>query len=149
MRYRVLLCLVMLSVITAMLAGCGGTPKPPVDTTRQLQELVQVGQTFEQVQDLMTEALKERVTMYPAQNIKKQVTGNWEFQAKEGGSPGDTDAPYLVLLIEPDPASTTYLAVFFEGRTVTAAEWFDHTGAVVIQKLLGNLLETEEVGQSE
>ena len=149
MRYRALLCLVMLSVITTTLAGCSGTPKPPVDTTRQLQELVQVGQTLEQVEELMTEALKERATTYPAQSIKKQVTGNWEFQAKEGGIPGDTDAPYLAIVIEPDPASTSYLVVFFEGTTVTAAEWFDHTGAIVIRKLLGNLLETEEAGQSE
>ena len=140
MIFRALLCLVTLSVITTMLAACGGTPKPPVDTARQLQELVQVGQTLEQVQDLMTDALEDRVTIYPAQNIKKQVTGNWEFQAKEGGSLGDTDAPYLILLIEPDPASTTYLAVFFEGKTVTAAEWFDHTGAVVIRKVLGQVL---------
>ena len=149
MGHRALLCLIMLSVVATLLAGCGGTAKPPVDTTRQLQELVQVGQTLEQVQELMTDALKGRVTIYPAQSIKKQVTGDWEFQAKQGGSPGDTDAPYLAMVIEPDSGSTKYFAVFLEGRTVTAAEWFDHTGAVVIQKLLGNLLETEEVEQSE
>ena len=149
MRYRTLLCLVMLSVMATLLAGCGGTPKPPVDTTTQLQELVEVGQTLEQVQELMTDALKERATIYPAQSIKKQVTGGCEFQAKEGGSPGDTDAPYLAMVIEPDSGSTKHFAIFFQGRTVTASEWFDHTGAVVIHKLLGNLLETEEAEQSE
>ena len=149
MIYRALLCLLMLSIAAGLLAGCAGTPRPPVDTTSQFQELVQVGQTLEQVQELMTDALRDRMTIYPAENIQKRETGNWEFQAKQGGSPGDTDAPYLVILIEPDRDSTEYFAVFFEGRMVTASEWFDNRGAFVIRELLGNLLDMEGADQSE
>ena len=147
MKYRPLLSLVVLLIIGTLLTGCGGTPRPPVDSIKHLQELVQVGHTFDQVQELMTDTLKGRMTIYPAQNIEKQEDGNWIFKAKEGGSIGDTDAPYLAIIIEPDPGDNMYFAVFIKDRQVIAMEWFDYTGASVINIVLGNLLDmggTEE-----
>ncbi len=141
MKYRALLPLVVLSIVGTLLTGCGGTPSPPVGSIKHLQELVQVGQTLDQVQELMTDALKDRMTIYPARAIEKQESGNWIFKAQEGGSPGDTDAPCLVIVIEPDPGDNMYFAVFLEGRQVIAVEWFDYAGVFVINAVLGNLLD--------
>ncbi len=69
MKYRALLPLVVLSIVGTLLTGCGGTPSPPVSSIKHLQELTQVGQTFDQFQELMTDALKDRMTIYPAQDI--------------------------------------------------------------------------------
>ena len=142
MKYRAFFCLVALLVIGTLFAGCG-TPKPPVDSIKHLRDLVLTGQTLEQVQDLMTDALKDRMTIYPAQNIEKQTNGNWKFEAKEGGNPGDTDAPYVVIVITPDPDNAQYFTVFLKDGKVTTTEWFSSTGAAIIHKLLGNLLETQ------
>ncbi len=141
MKYRPLLSLVVLLIIGTLLTGCGGTPNPPVDSIKHLQELVQVGHTLDQVQELMTDALKDRMTIYPAQNIEKLASGNWAFKAQEDGSTGDTDAPYLAIVIEPDPGDNMYFAVFIKDRQVMAIEWFDYTGASVINIVLGNLLD--------
>ena len=141
MKYRALLPLVVLSIVGMLLTGCSGTPSPPVSSIKHLQELTQVGQTFDQFQELMTDALKDRMTIYPAQDIAKQESGNWTFKAKEGGSPGDTDAPCLAIVIEPDPGNNMYFAVFLKSRQIIAVEWFDYAGAFVINTVLGNLLD--------
>lgn len=141
MKYRTSLPLVVLLIVGTLLTGCGGTPSPPVDSIKHLQELVQVGHTLDQVQELMTDALKGRMTIYPAQNIEKLASGNWAFKAQEDSSTGDTDAPYLAIVIEPDPGDNMYFAVFIKDRQVMAIEWFDYTGASVINIVLGNLLD--------
>ena len=141
MKYRTLLSLVVLSVVVTIHTGCGGTPNPPVGSIKHLQELVEVGQTLDQVRDFMTDALKERMTIYPAQAIEKQESGKWTFKAKEGGSPGDTDAPCLVIVIEPDPGDNMYFAVFLKDSRVLTVEWFDYAGVFVINTVLGNLLD--------
>jgi hypothetical protein len=142
-KYRPLLSLVVLLLVGTLLTGCGGTPTPPVDSIKHLQELVQVGQTLDTVQELMTDALKDRMTIYPARDMEKQENGNWIFKAKEGGSPGDTDAPYLAIVIEPDPGSNMYFSVFLKDRQVMTVEWFDYAGVFVINTVLGNFLDLE------
>jgi len=141
MKYRAFFCLVALLIIGILAAGCG--TNPPVNNTKHLQDLVQAGQTLEQVQELMTDTLKDRMTVYPAKNIEKQATGNWTFEAKEGGSPGDTDAQYLAIVMKPDPANNKYFTVFLKDGKVTTTEWFGSTGAAIIQRILSNTLETQ------
>jgi len=148
LKYRALLCLVVLLIVGTLLTGCGGT-SPPVGSIKHLQELVQVGHTFDQVQDFMTDVLKDRMTIYPAQEIEKQEDGNWIFRAQEGGSIGDTDAPYLAIVIQPDPGDNMYFAVFLKDSQVIAMEWFDYTGASVINIVLGNLLDMDGAEQSD
>ena len=141
MKYGALLSLVVLSIVGTLLTGCIGTPSPPVDSIKHLQELAQVGQTFDQFQELMTDALKDRMTIYPAQVIEKQESGNWTFKPKEGGSPGDTDAACLVIVIEPDLGDNMYFSVFLKNKQIIAVEWFDYAGAFAINTVLGNLLD--------
>lgn len=141
MKYRTLLSPVVLLLVGTLLTGCGGTPNPPVNSIKHLQELVQVGQTLDTVEELMTDALKDRMTIYPARDMEKQENGNWIFKAKEGGSPGDTDAPYLAIVIEPDPGSNMYFAVFLKDRQVMTVEWFDYAGVFVLNTVLGNFLD--------
>lgn len=141
MKYRLLLSLAVLSIIGTLLTGCGGTPSPPVGSIKHLQELAQVGQTFDQFQELMTDALKGRMTIYPAQAIEKQENGNWTFKAQESGNPGDTNAPCLVIIIEPDPGDNMYFSVFLKDKQIIAVEWFDYAGVFVINTVLSNLLD--------
>ena len=149
MKYRPLLSLVVLSIVGTLLTGCGGTPSPPVGSIKHLQELVQVGHTLDQVQEMMTDALKDRTTTYPAHEILKQESGNWTFKAQEGGIIGDTNAPYLAIVIQPDPGDNMYFAVFLKDSQVIALEWFDYTGASVINIVLGNLLDMDGTEQSD
>lgn len=142
MKYRTLFCLAALLVIGTLLAGCG-TPRPPVSSTRHLQDLVLAGQTLEEVQGLMADALKDRMTIYPAKSIEKQASGDWIFKAVEGGAIGDTDAPYMAIVIKPDPDNTKYFTIFLKDGKVTATEWFNSLGAGIIHKILGNLLEIQ------
>ena len=117
--------------------------KSPVDSNKHLQGFIEYGQTLEQVQGLMTDTLKARMTIYPAQQIEKQANGSWTFKAFEGGKIGDTDAPFVALVIKPDPTNTKYLTIILQNGQVITSEWFSSTGAAIIHKILGNLLETQ------
>jgi|GEM_PF-2295529 len=143
MKYRALLCLVTLSVAGALVTGCGGTPKPPVNSARHLQEIVEVGQTLDEFQELMTDSLRERSTIYPAESVEKKASGNWSLKAKAGASIGETDAPYLAVVVKPDPDNTKYYTVFFKDGKVIDAEWFVSTYASFIHQVLGNQLDLE------
>jgi len=141
MKYRAFSCLVALTVVGALLSGCG--VNPPVNSNKHLQGLIEYGQTLEHVQGLMTDTLKDRMTIYPAQKLEKQANGSWTFKAAEGGEIGDTDAPFVVLVIKPDPTNTKYLTIFLQNGLVITSEWFSSTGAAIIHRVLGNLLETQ------
>jgi len=148
MKHQALLFGALVTVVGMLLAGCGA-PRPPVDSARDLQEVVEVGQTLDQVLDLMREDLRQRVTIYPAETIEKKQTGNWSFRAMESGEIGDTDAPYVALVVKPDPDHNKYFAVFFKEGKVIAGEWFVPAAAAVIHNVLGNLLDLGGEQESE
>lgn len=139
MRLRVLPCLATAAVLTVTLAGCTGTVTPPVDEARHLQELVLNGQTVGEVKGLMTARLQTKLVIYPASEIVKKESGNWHFASKSGGVPGDTDAPYLAMVITPDRSSDDYFVIIFKDGGVMAAEWFTAYYANVIHQALGVL----------
>ena len=84
----------------------------------------------------ITPELKNGSVIYPAQNIIRQSDGKWQFTAKEGGSPGDLDAPFQVLIFYPNPISDPYYMIFFDNEKVFHHAWFEYDVATAIQKLL-------------
>ena len=143
MKYRVLLALIVLSVAGTSAVGCG-TPTPPVDKVKHLKELVLVGQTLDQVKALMTDRLQQAITIYPAKKIERDASGGWRFTAKEGLHPGDTDAPYLALIVPPDrQGGDDYYTIFFKDGAMTASETLSYTGVQIIRGTFAILEELE------
>jgi hypothetical protein len=142
MKYRALAGLVLLALMGTVLTGCAGAGGRATNAMLKLQEGLEDGQSLEDVQASMSDDLKARATIYPAQKIAKQDSGNWVFTAKKDGAAGDTDAPFLVLLIAPETAGESSLAILFEDEAVMASEWYDVTSTSMLKKaLLGNIYE--------
>ena len=146
MRHRAILGLAALAMTGLLFGGCAA--RPPVDDNVKLQELVAVGQTIDQVMALMTPRLLAQAVVYPASNIVKQESGNWEFTAKSGGKEGDTDAPFVVIIVGPNQPGKEYLAVLFEDGVVFGTEWFSYSYAQVLHLLLTGQME-DAVSQSQ
>jgi hypothetical protein len=124
MTRRVLITLAVLSLTVVLLTACGGTPTPPVKKIAHLEQLVGAGQSLEQVQALMTDELWEKATVYPLSMAELSENGNWQFKSKEDGTPGDTDAPFLVVIFLPEKTAGNSLAIIFENGAVVTTEWF-------------------------
>ena len=95
----------------------------------------------------MSDALKTRATTNPAKNMRKTGSGNWVFTAMEEGS-SDSDALFQVILIAPELASASSLAVLFDAQTFVESVWYAPTSVSMLKKaLLGNIYEDNTTGQ--
>lgn len=140
MRYRAMAGLVLLAMVGAMLAGC--TDSSGTDAMLQLQEGLTDGQSLSDVQASMSDELKARATIYPAENMKKTASDNWVFTAKEDGTAGDIDAPFQVMLVAPALASANTLAILFDDEKFVDSVWYAPTSVSMLKKaLLGNIYE--------
>ncbi|MBL7062486.1 MAG: zinc ribbon domain-containing protein [Dehalococcoidia bacterium] len=133
--------LVLFVIFIAIVASCAmclmGDSKPQLaDSADELELRVNNGMTLDKVYDAMTSELREHAIIYPAQNIVRQADGKWQFTAKEGGSPGDIDAPFQVLIFYPSPIGDPYYMIFFDNEKVFHHAWFEYDVATAIQKLL-------------
>lgn len=128
--------------ISIVFTGCGGTEQPPsssgsfANTPDELEVMIGGSMTLDQVYTLMTQELKNNSILYPAQDIYRQTDGKWHFTAKEGGSPGDRDAPFQVLVFIPSPIGDPHYMIFFDNKNVFHDAWFEYDAATSIQKLL-------------
>jgi hypothetical protein len=122
-----------------VLSACQGTITPPVDSASHLETLVSEGQPLAQVLGNMTPRLESQTMIYPANGIEKQANGQWTFTSKSGGIPGDTDAPFLALVITPDTTNEDYYVIFFKDDRVMSHEWFTFYYANFIHQALGVL----------
>ena len=136
---RVLLTILLLPLL--LISACGETTTPQsvpqlADTAEDLELQVSNDMTLDQVYNIMTPDLRNQSIIYPAQNIVRQSDGKWQFTAKEGGSPGDIDAPFQVLIFIPSPIGDPYYMIFFDNEKVFHHAWFEYDAATGIQKLL-------------
>ena len=137
MKRKKALSIVILLIMCLSLIGCiGGIPEPPVDTARKAAKLIQQGMTLEQVYDLLDTTLRDKTTLYPAQDVEKSDTGNWKVVSKEGGFAKDEEAPYQVLVFNPDKPGGDYYMVFLKEDLVIDSAWFSYLGANVIIRVL-------------
>ena len=133
--------LTILVIPLLLLSACSETTTPQsvpqlADTAEGLESQVNNGMTLDKVYNAMTSELRNQSIIYPAQNIVRQADGKWQFTAKEGGSPGDIDAPFQVLVFIPSPIGDPYYMIFFDNEKVFHHAWFEYDAATGIQKLL-------------
>ena len=133
--------LTILVIPLLLLSACSETTTPQsvpqlADTAEGLELQVNNGMTLDEVYNAMTSELRNQPIIYPAQNIVRQADGKWQFTAKEGGSPGDIDAPFQVLVFIPSPIGDPYYMIFFDNEKVFHHAWFEYDAATGIQKLL-------------
>ena len=136
---RVLLAILMIGLL--LMTACGETTTPQsipqlAVTAEDLELQINNGMTLDQVYNAMTPELRNQSIIYPAQNIVHQPDGKWKFTAKEGGSPGDRNAPFQVLVFTPSPIGDPYYIIFFDNEKVFHDAWFEYADAIGIQKLL-------------
>jgi len=139
MQIRTLFTVLLTAIL--FLSACSETTTPQsmpqlADTAEDLELQVNDGTTLDQVYNAMTPELRNQSIIYPAQNIIRQADGKWQFTAKEGGSPGDIDAPFQVLVFIPSPIGDPYYMIFFDREKVFHHAWFEYEVATGIQKLL-------------
>ncbi len=140
MRYRALAGLVLLAMLGTMLAGC--TDSAGTDAMLKLEGELVDGQSLSEVQALMSDELKARATVYPAEEMKKVASGDWVFTAKEDGAAGDTDAPFQVMLVAPELVSASTLAILFDDKILVESLWWSPTSVTLVKiALVGNILE--------
>ena len=146
-RRIVLIGLILLASVMLICTSCGEKSSTEtyqlVATAEDLELQINNGMTLDQVYNAMTPDLKNQSIIYPAQNIIRQPDGKWQFTAKEGGSPGDTDAPFQVLLFYPSPIVDPYYMIFFDNEEVFHDAWFEYEAATSIQKLLWTTESTD------
>lgn len=124
----------VLALVT-LLAGCGGTPKPPVGKLFDLDAVATEGITLAQFEALMKPALKTTGILYPAQEVAL-VAGGWKVVGKEGGfAPGET-IPFRVYFFPPDRVGTEYYLVFFEADKLIGKAWFESRFAIIVEQIL-------------
>ncbi len=133
--------LTILVIPLLLFSACSETTTPQsvpqlADTAENLEPQVSNGMTLDKVYNAMTSELRNQSIIYPAQNIVRQADGKWQFTAKEGGSPGDIDAPFQVLVFIPSPIGDPYYMIFFDNEKVFHHAWFEYDTATGIQKLL-------------
>jgi len=114
------------------------TPTTPtlLSTPEELETIITDGMTLLKVYASMTVELKNSSIIYPAQDIHRQSDGKWSFTAKDGGSPGDTDSPFQVLIFIPKSLVAPHYIILFENKRVFHDAWFEYDAATGIQKLL-------------
>ena len=96
-----------------------------------LDKIVAVGQTMEQVQGFMKESLAQTSILYQADKAEKNENGNWVVAAA-----ADETGEYQVFFFEPGSGSKQYYAIFFKDSVVTGKDWFDSTGAAFMERIL-------------
>ncbi len=139
---RRLLSLGLCFLLIGMLVGCDDSTditnaeNQLADTAEDLELQVNNDMTLDQVYNIMTPELRSQSITYPAQDIVRQSDGKWQFTAKEGGSPGDIDALFQVLVFIPSPIGDPYYMIFFDNEKVFHHAWFEYDAATGIQKLL-------------
>ena len=139
MKRLMLMCMSVAVLLSLPLAGCAGssrTPTPPVKTLIDLDKLVAVNMTVDQVYTLMTPDLKSTSVFYQAQNIELVASGNWKIVSKDGGYKADETGPYQALFFTPTKAGIQYYVVFFKDNIVMAKAWFTAQFGVVVEALL-------------
>jgi len=143
MKTKGLMGLVVVSIMCLSLAGCEGTPVPPVDTAEDLAQLVENDMTLSQVYDLMSPELKGEAIEYQAIDIEQKADGSWGFTGQEGGITEDTDAPCLAIVFEPEDIAAEYYLIFLKNESVIGGGWFPYQSAVTIQKTLEGTLTAD------
>ena len=124
-------------LVSVSLAACtGGTPKAPVKTLVNLDKLVAVNMTLDQVYALIAPSLKLTSVLYQAETIELTDKGNWKVASKEGGYQAGEEGPYQALFFTPAKAGTEYYVVFFKDNIVMAKAWFSPQYGVVIEAML-------------
>ena len=94
--------------------------------------------TLDQVNALMTPALKLAGTMNPATRIEISAKGNWIVQYKAANVPAGQTAPYKVFLFSPSKTMpNNFYAIFFSNDTVLGKSFFDLQGGAVLEQNLG------------
>ena len=139
MRYRALIGLVLLAMLGTTLAGCADSAG--TDAMLKFSEDLTLDQSLSDVQTAMPDSLAERMTIYPAREIRKTDNGNWIVSSKEGGTAGDTDAPFQIMLVSPLSNNSTTLAILFEDKVLMDITWWgSRYVSILIEELTGDLL---------
>lgn len=137
MKEPVAIGIALVVLLSVVLTGCdGGTPTPPVKTLINLDKLVTINMTLDQVYALMTSALKSTSVLYQADLIQQTDKGNWKVSTKQGGYGAGEQGAYQALFFTPARAGDEYYVVFFKSDIVMAKAWFSPQGAVVIEAIL-------------
>ena len=142
-KHKGVLKFILLLTVCLILAGCTGTPTPPVDTAKNAAKLIEEDLTLDEVYALMTTRLKETTTLYPALGIEQQADGNWQFRSAKDGLPEDADVPFHALIFIPARSGGKYYMVFFEDGSVIGDDWFSYSRAALIKLTLGGTLIAE------
>jgi hypothetical protein len=117
------------------IALCVGHTELANDSTH-LDWAVRTNMDIEEVYNLMSPELKKQVMSLPAMAIEEKSEGRWEFAPKDNASPGDTNAPYIVLAVYPDSNEEGFLMLFFKNEKLMDRVWFDSdAGWDIIDKL--------------
>jgi hypothetical protein len=143
MNKKGLLGLFVVLIMCLSLAGCQGTPVPPVDTAEDLAQLVENDMTLAQVHALMNPELKGAAIEYRAIDIEQKADGSWGFTGQEGGITEDTDAPFLAIVFEPEDIASEYYLIFLKNESVIGSGWFPYQSAVTIKRTLEGNLTTD------
>jgi len=125
----------ILAISSLVLAGCG-TPKPPVKSAQDLDKLLQIGQTVQQVYALITSSLKSTSTLYQAHVAEQNSSGSWVISAKEGGYAASETDTYQVLFFHAAKSDGQSLVVFFKSNAEFNKTWLSATNAVLVESTL-------------
>ena len=147
MRYRTLAGLVLLVMVGTMLAGCSDSAG--TDAMLKLQEELTDGQSLSEVQESMSDELSARTTIYPAKDMQETASGDWVFTAKAGGTAGDTDAPFQVILVAPMSAGANTLAILFDGERFVESLWYAPTSVTTLKVALIGLSNEDSATETE
>ena len=140
MKKKVLITIgIILAVVVIPIVLCNSPTEPAEDSIR-LELIVEDNMTLDEVYNLMVPELKNAALIYPALDITEIADGRWEFEAKANAEPGDTDAPYLVLVVFPqkptyDDTEGFYILFFKDEKLIDTAR-FDYETAWDIQDKL-------------
>jgi hypothetical protein len=129
--------LIAIVLVLTMLVGCSGTPKPPVGNLEDLDELVMLNMTLDQVYALMKPELRQTATLYQAESITQNpANGNWIVSNKPGGFAAGEIGPYQGLWFTPTKAGSEYYMIVFKDDVVTGKAFFAPTNAFYVEQYL-------------
>jgi hypothetical protein len=128
--------LVAIILVLSMLVGCSGTPKPPVGNLEDLDELVTLNMTLDQVYALMKPSLRQTSTLYQVESIQQTASGNWRINNKEGGFAANEAGSYQALWFTPVKTGDEYYMIAFKGDVVMGKAFFVSTNAYYVEQLL-------------
>ena len=140
MKKKILIAIGIAIVIIIIPVILCSSPTEPAEDSIHLELIVEDNMTLDEVYNLMVPELKNAALIYPALDIAEVADGRWEFEAKANAEPGDTDAPYLVLVVFPqeqahDDTEGFYMLFFKDEKLMDTAR-FDYDTAWAIQDKL-------------